>query len=272
MSHTNYAPAEWTARREFTRIVNDICATQGIALEWSSQDWVARLHKNGVSRFIYGYTFPVNNAGVTCVLRDKAATYGILSGAGVPAVPHTLLRLPADRTTAIRAVLDLAPLPLVIKPNMGESGGFDVIRCETRAELTAALQDLATRHQNLAVCPYIHIAREFRVVMLAGEPLLVFSKTPAAHEWRHNVRLGATPALVTDAARTTELTALARSAMQATSAELAAVDIAETPEGYKIMEINGGISLAHIAEVSPDLRRAARAVYSAILARIFTAY
>jgi len=244
----HYEPSEWTTRQTFVRLLNEACAAHNATLSWSSENWVAHIQKGNVTTIIYGYTFPLNNAAVAGVLRDKSATYQVLAAASVPAIPHFLLRLPALRSVegAAAAAQKLAPLPLVVKPNMGESGGFDVTHCQTTQELDAALRNLASRHQNLAVSPFVQIAREFRVVMLAGEPLLAFEKVRGPHEWRHNLRLGAAPGLVgVDASA--ELTALARRALHATGAELAAVDIAETPDGYKIMEINGGISLGSFA-------------------------
>lgn len=270
-THPSYNSAELTTRREFVRMVNRACAELGIAVNWSAEDWIATLRKGDACSFIYGYTFPLNDAGTAGVLRDKAATCRILTDAGVPAVPHSLLRLPALRSVAgaHEAALTLAPLPLVIKPNMGESGGFDVVRCQSGAELDAALSDLATRHQNLAVSPLLPITREFRVVMLAGEPLIIFSKTPAPHEWRHNLRLGATPELVTDSRIADELTTLARRALAATGAQLAAVDIVQTPEDYKIMETNGGISLSSFAKHSPEYAAVAQTAYATLLTAIF---
>jgi len=270
-SRSSYTSNELTSRHLFVRMLGDICTTQGVPLDWSSENWVVRLQKGTQIHLIYGYTFPINTAAVAGVLRDKAATYALLAKANVPAVPHFLLRLNALRDAhTSAAALQLPSLPLVLKPNMGQSGGFDVLRCESADELTAALRDLATRHQNLAVSPYITIDREFRVVMLADKPLLVFEKIRASNEWRHNLRLGAIPHLIKNVKISDSHVVLARRAMHATSAKLAAVDIAETPDGYKIMEINGGISLASFAAHSAAYEEAARTTYATLIKTMFT--
>lgn len=262
-----YSRREWSNRQHFIRLIKDICAAQHITVSWSSDYWIASLTVNDTVRFIYGYTFAINDAASAGILRDKAAASTLLERAGVPAVPHFLWAPGAKGTprSALRDILARTGLPLVVKPNSGESGGIAVVRCDTEQAVMFTLNDLAARYRHLTISPFVPDAREFRVVMLAGEPLLVFEKIRAAGEWRHNLGLGATPRVVTDANASKSLAALAHRAMAATGAQLAAVDIVATPDGYKIMELNGGIALASFAKHSKQYEDLARGSYEKIL-------
>jgi glutathione synthase/RimK-type ligase-like ATP-grasp enzyme len=63
----------------------------------------------------------------------------------------------------------------VVKPNEG-TGGVDVFRVSTNAELEAAVTAVFSHHSALAISPYYEIEKEYRVILLNGTALLVYSK------------------------------------------------------------------------------------------------
>ena len=259
---SSYDASEWESRTLFVPLLQEACDHIGVRLTWFSQKWIARFERDGVVRFLSGYTFALNDAASADCMRDKVTTATILQAAEVPAIPHALMRLSAMRELpSVADILALAPLPLVLKPAAAESGGLDVMRCTTEAEVAAALTSLASRYRSIAVCPYIDIARELRVVMLDGKAKVVFEKIRKPGEWRHNLKLGATPHVVDDPAAV----ALAQRAMTALGGRIASVDIAETPDSYQIMEINGGITLDRFSAHSPEYRTTAVEIYAAII-------
>ncbi|HEY3480684.1 MAG TPA: hypothetical protein VGL02_17455, partial [Streptomyces sp.] len=68
--------------------------------------------------------------------------------------------------------------------------------------MTDVLTSLTARYAALAVCPWIPISHEYRVVVLHDRLELAFEKRPAQKaapdaEWRHNLKYGASAVLLT---------------------------------------------------------------------------
>lgn len=266
-NRATYEPPEWEARERFINLLDTTCAALGVRCDWLSDNWIARLEHAGRITFVYGYTFPLNNASSSAIMRDKAATYTVLHNAGVAAIPHHLLRLRAhqDMPAATGYALGLAPLPLVLKPNVGESGGYDVVKCTTQDELATSMRELASRHRVLAVSPFAQIQRECRVVVLDGQPKVVYEKLRQPGTWHHNLTLGATPQLITDTVLRKKLERFATTALGAIQGRLAAVDIVETPVGWQVMEINSGIAFDRFSAQSDEYASIARNIYGDII-------
>jgi glutathione synthase/RimK-type ligase-like ATP-grasp enzyme len=150
---------------------------------------------------------------------------------------------------------------------MGGSGGRHVYKCETPAELQAALNNVSEGNKTIAVGPLIDISREFRVVVLDGQIKVMFEKQRQEGVWHHNLRLGALPKEVTDKKLAAELSAFALNVMDTLQARLAAVDIVQTPQGLAVMEVNSGIMLGHFSEHSPANHAQAAAVYKEIITK-----
>lgn len=270
-THTPYRPVELQTRHTFVGFVTTACSELGVTCTWYSDDWIARLTHGGRTRYIHGYTFPVNNASASAIIDDKAATFTVLQQAGIAAIPHYLLRLHTEYSTQSTAdyALSLASLPVVIKPNEGKTSGAGVIKCETRPQAERAIFELAANHQALAVSPLANIAHEYRVVVLNNTAKVVFEKQRRPNTWHHNLTKGAVPQLLTDGALRTKLERFAVKTTQALSANLAAVDIAETPAGLQIMEVNAGIMLNTFSLHSQKNAAIAQRVYTAIVAASF---
>lgn len=267
MRHTAYQAPEWESRQTFVRTIDAVCKVLGVTRTWLSDSWIARLERDDAQCYLYGYTFPLNNAVVGAIIRDKVATATVLNDAGVAAIPHALLRLRAetDAQSTVAHTLQLAPLPMVIKPNVGESGGYDVVKCDTKDDVTLALSELSARHRVLAVSPFITITHEYRVVVLDGTVLLSYAKHRKPGVWHHNLKLGATPQPITDEALRTKLEQFALVVMRTLGARLAAVDIVDTPDGLHVMEVNSGITLDRFSTYSQKNAQTAHGVYTAII-------
>lgn len=259
-----YAALEWQARKTFVRIITQTCHDRDIRLTWLSDHWIAKLERNNHRCYIHAYVFPLNNAASAAIMRDKVSTYEVLKAENLPAVPHYLLRLPADRRTTdtTEHLLQITPLPVVLKPNVSESGGVDVYKCLTKTELGHASQKLASRYPSIAVSPFTVITAEYRIVLLDGQPKVVFEKIPSGDQWQHNLKFGAAPQVVTDEALHTKLVTIARQALAIIKARVAAVDIIATPSGYQIMEINGGITLNLFSSYSSENTHIAASIYT----------
>lgn len=274
-----YDMSEWQARQRFVHTIGQVCEEGGVGLEWMSQEWIARLERGEASCYLEGYVFPLNNAVAGNLIRDKVSTATVLQREGVPVIPHRLLRLSSLRDLGGMAerAAEFADLPLVIKPCTGESGGFDVMRCTDMEDVEAAIRELSKRHRALAVSPFVQIDKEFRTVVLDGEPLLTFEKVRAplaedgSGEWRHNLKLGAVPELQTNPLITRPLGNIAVAAMTAVRGRFAVVDTAQTPDELQIVEMNGGVTLDRFSAYSPENAALSRAVYAEAIERSLAA-
>jgi RimK family alpha-L-glutamate ligase len=202
----------------------------------------------------------LNRPSALVAAHDKLLTARALRLAGLPH-PHTSLiaeGLPAQ-----------APeLPVVVKPRFG-SWGRDVVRCETRDELDAALERAAFRgwfreHGALVQELVPPFGWDLRLVVACGCIVGAARRVAAPGEWRTNVSLGghSEPVAPPPLART-----LAIAAAAAIRADLVGVDLLPTPNGYVIAELNGAVDFRSwytldgtdvFAETVLQLLRAAR--------------
>jgi RimK family alpha-L-glutamate ligase len=187
-----------------------------------------------LERLAAGGVEVLNRPSALVAAHDKLLTARALRLAGLPH-PHTSLiaeGLPAQ-----------APeLPLVLKPRFG-SWGRDVVRCETRDELDAALERAAFRgwfreHGALAQELVPPVGWDLRLVVAGGCIVGAARRSAAPGEWRTNVSLGgrSEPMAPPPLART-----LAIAAAAAIRADLVGVDLLPTSSGYVIAELNGAV-------------------------------
>jgi len=168
--------------RNLAAMVKDICAREGIACTAFSYDWIFLLEKNGLRRCIFGYKFALNSDTAGRICEDKSAAAELLAQGGVPAVPHELFFSPnnlhfigeegnGQRLNALLAQHG----ELVCKTNEG-TGGSHVYRVKTAAELEKAAAAVFSASRTMAVCPFVAIEQEYRVILLDGEVQLMFAK------------------------------------------------------------------------------------------------
>jgi ribosomal protein S6-L-glutamate ligase RimK-like protein len=260
-------------RRDFTAHMERGARLAGVRLRWHSGYWIAELAARGRRCHVVGYNFPVNDAASAIMAGDKVAASVLMARDGVPHVPHRLLRPAPDEELAETAAR--LPVPLVVKPLSG-SGGRDVHRAGSPDEALAVLRDLAGPYAALAVCPWLDVRHEYRVVTLDGRPLLAFEKRlpgPArpgeAAEWRHNLSRGALGAEVAGPGLRDALGELAARAAGSLGLRLSAVDIVDTGGGHAVIEVNSGVCLERFSRQDPGCRAAAGRVYEAAVAACF---
>lgn len=269
-------------RPAFVRQVSAAADALGIGITWHSDHWIATLTRDGAIRRIIGYSFPLNDASAAQIANDKVATYVMLAEHGVPAVPHRILRfppVPPPRWPGLEGGQER--LPVVVKPHK-ESGGIDVHRASTPAELAAVLGALARRYRAVTLSPYLEIESEYRVIVLDDEAKLIYAKVrsaaqpdplvraaPGPAEWRHNLRLGARPEVVSGESQTRELATIARRAMAALGLRFASVDVVRAAGDLRVLEVNSAVTLEHFSRCLPEYERCAADVYLAAIGRCF---
>lgn len=262
----------------FLETIRTLAKERSLHMETSFGDWIISLSntKYKVTRHIMGYTFPLNNVVAAKLCDDKSALSSVLEQAGIPCVSHTLLLTPEHtwflgedgNAERIKRFLQEHPFPIVVKSNEGTSGK-DVFLIHNHAELEYTLLQLFQKHRGVALSPFMDISMEYRVIVLDDQELLTYGKQRGEGEWKHNLSHGGKCEEVRDPAMRTQLHHLAKEALHAIGARLGAVDIVNTKEGYKIIEINGGISINKAAMQLENGDERSKEVYRSILIAMF---
>ena len=259
-------------KRIFVDAITKYCADRGMACEVKSQGWLIVMQRGGVRRFALGYDLGLNSAIAHRIASDKAATSDILAMSGIPCVAHTQFSNPvlADYVPAsglhqaMRVLLRQHPLGIVVKPNESTSGRL-VFKVTSDVELDEAARKIFASHLSLAISPFVEIEEEVRVVLIDDTPLAVYAKQRGA-DWRHNLDLGARPALLPPGATRDACVALAVRAAQAIGIRFASVDSVRVRGEWKVLEINSGVMMETLGRHHPELVDAA---YTAALDKVF---
>ena len=299
-----------------------IAAKRDIEFSSFSHDWIIRLHKDGMTHYIYGYNFDFNPAAAALIANDKSALTDTLKQHKIPHVEHTLFLAPklskylGPSGNWLRAIqyAESAGYPIVCKTNQGTRGNA-VFKINNQTELEAAFQDIHSSDRGLALSPFYLIDAEYRIILLRGFALLCYQKErphlignghstffelvqsnssldlemleTALQEpcfpleeipnegqkiplvWKHNLSKGAIPQFEINPKIQQRIIKLAQTACLATGMQFAAVDVIQTGDELKIIEINAGISLESVSQFSDKGRKLAFDVYARAVDAMF---
>ncbi len=170
-------------RAVFIRIIREIAEELSLQMQTYSEDWIIKLYNKTQIGYIYLYSFGINSDSAAKLCTDKTATYLLLKENNVPSVKYKLiypqiLTYKGDASGNWRKILDFFyryNQNIVIKPNKG-SAGKEVFHITTTTELEQVASDFLGNDTAIVLSPFYEIENEFRIVMLEGEPLLVFRK------------------------------------------------------------------------------------------------
>ena len=148
----------------------------------------------------------------------------------------------------------------MLKPRFG-SWGRDVVRCDTEAELAAAIEDARRRiwfnstggvvQQLVPPSGY-----DLRLLVAGGRVVGAVSRHAREGEWRTNVALGARRVPVVPPP---EAEALGVAAAEALGGDLVGVDLLPTPEGgWTVLEVNGAADFTAAYSLGEEVFSAAR--------------
>ncbi|CAN5545256.1 lysine biosynthesis protein LysX [soil metagenome] len=207
----------------------------------------------------------INTALSAAICDDKVEMTAALAESGVPTLRTSV-------AFSVQGALEVAEdlgFPVVIKP-VGGSWGRLLARANSAASLRTILeqkQQLGTHHHSVFYLQeYIEKpGRDIRVLVV-GDEVIAASYRSAGH-WITNVARGATS---TRCEVTPEIAEIAVNAVRAVGATLAGVDLVETDEGLKVIEVNGGVEFKGLRTTTklsiPDVILD-HAVSAAVLAR-----
>lgn len=259
---------EYITNRLFPGFIQDACRAQGINYQAFSGDWVHRLTKSDVQKWVIGYSFDINSTAASGLARDKVATSQSLAAAGMPSAKHYLARSRAMTDVLLKNLAEMPDdQPVVIKPLEGASG-HGVHRFDAKADATEYLAKQP--HTDWAMSPWYDIVSETRITLLDDDVVCAYEKRePGTRDGLVLYNLGA-GAISVEIPPSEEVVALAQKARQACGLRLAAVDVVKLRSGeLLVLEVNEGIMMEHFARQSEEYRGKAQGVYSTIVEKMF---
>jgi [lysine-biosynthesis-protein LysW]---L-2-aminoadipate ligase len=177
----------------------------------------------------------VNRSTAVVTADDKALMSAAFARAGVPTL-RTAIAFTIDSALEVG---ERFGYPLIVKPVSGSWG-----RLLARANSPAALREILAQksalggpqHRVFYLQEYVHKpGRDIRAFLVGGEVIAASYRT--AEHWITNVARGA---VSTTCPVTPEIAATARLAAESVGVEIAGVDLIETADGLKVIEVNGG--------------------------------
>lgn len=259
-------------QRIFVDAIRRYCRAHGITCEVKSEGWLIIMRSGEHRHLAFGYDIGLNSAMAHRIANDKSATAEVLAHSAIACIPHTMFLSPklgkyASAEGAREAMVELLRAHtrgLVAKPNEGTSGRF-VFKVTSEAELDHATGEIFASHLSLAISPFVEIEEEVRVILLDGDPRVVYSKERIS-DWRHNLDFGARPILLEQGAAREAGIAMAVQAANAIGIRFASIDIVRVAGSWKVLEINSGVMMEVLGKHHPDL---VHATYAAALDKVF---
>lgn len=254
--------------RNFIKIMHEICEEEGIELREYSGDWVLSLHRNGKCSYIIGNKFDLNSASVDAICCDKTAASDVMQQYGIPHVEHFLFRLDGDSWSEIGGLLSKYGA-LVCKPNNG-CGGKQVFKAITMQELVAAVNDIKESGSHVAICPYYDVKNEYRVIILNGVVKLVYKKERQYSvedgklmyiDWRHNLCKGAKAEVIDFTDVDAQIYEIVHDVVRKMNVKFASIDVIECADGYRVIEINSGVTMAYFSKQDDRFYNIAKEIY-----------
>ncbi len=239
----------------FQELINEICCEDGISFELISKEWIIKLGKNRINKYIAGTKMPLNSETTFLLCRDKYATYEVLQSEGIPIVEHRLIyytkhvksyESDLNSTSEFQDYLNKHK-KIIIKNTCG-SMGEDVYMVKDMNKLKSSLRKIFERNDTAVISPFMNIEAEYRVICLDDEVELIFEKVRNSNSWKHNLCQGARAQLLEDADLKERLTCFALQVMKALNARFASVDVISVDGGLMVLEVNSSVCMSYFAE------------------------
>ena len=166
------------------KIIKDVSKEERIKCISLSNDWVFKLEKNNIVKYIYGYKFDLNSQATSCLLDDKYAFYSVLESYKIPCVVSEIiynfnnkLEYAKDKNTLDYALSFFKKYNnhIVVKPALGTCGK-DVYEIKSEENLNINLTNLFKKYDTLCLNPYYDIKNEYRIIVLNQKEQLVYMK------------------------------------------------------------------------------------------------
>lgn len=266
---------------EIIDIIHTYCLDNSITLAKLSADYILKLTKGDNIRYIFNYRFDINSASTLLICNDKAGASAVLDSFNISNVHHELFLTPQNDPSTFKKITNFFNKykKIVCKVNDG-CGGKDVYFIDNIKDLETAANKIFQKDKFIALCPFYNIKNEYRVIILNNTVKLIYSKErpyiigngkssiselinkdsinleniPLNHvlkenekyylTQKHNLKYGGVPKIIdTTSPLFNKISILAKEAARAINGKFICVDIVDTDEGLKVLEINASVKL-----------------------------
>lgn len=258
-------------KRFINEVLEDLGKELSLRYESFCDDWLIKLTQKttGETHHVLGYHFDLNSETGAKIAQDKYATYILLQEAFVPVLPQTYLMRGNSHWRNDTFNLPYQ-YPFVCKPNHG-SGGRHVYKVSHDQEFRSAIETIHQEERGVVISPFKNILTEYRIIMLQGEPILIYGKKSGQSSWKHNLSEGAELIDTISKEEKKRLTDLAKKTTEILNLTLCTVDIIHTDQDeLLVIEVNSSICLEHFSKISEETYNQSKEVYKKILEAVFT--
>lgn len=292
---------------EIIDIIDQYCLNNSITLVKLSADYILKLTKGNKIRYIFNYRFDVNSASTLLICNDKAATSAVLDSFNISNVPHELFLTPQNDPSTLEKMTNFfnKHKKIVCKVNDG-FGGKDVYFINNIEDLETTATNIFKKDKFISLCPYFDIKNEYRVIILNDTVKLIYLKerpyiigdgNSSISELidkeninlenisqnhilkenekfyltqKHNLKYGGIPKVInTTSPLFDEISILAKKAAHAINGKFICVDIVDTDEGLKVLEINASVNAKKFMNSSLENYKITKKIYTDVLDLMF---
>ncbi len=185
--------------------------------------------------------FTLNSSNSISVSRDKLRSIQVLSRHNIGIPPTAFAR---DRRSVLPAIERVGGAPVIIKLLEGTQG-IGVILAETPKVAEAIIETLQTAKQNVLIQKFVSESRgrDLRAFVVGDRVVAAMRRVAVGEEYRSNVHRGGRAQSV-DIDETYARVAI--NAAQIMGLRVAGVDMLETKDGPKVLEVNSSPGLEGI--------------------------
>lgn len=152
--------------KQFNKIIKQICQEKNIQYQELSDDWIIKLKKDNINRFLVGYKFDLNTQATAEICNDKFALFAVLETEGIPVIKYNILF--KNEEEKLKAYFNEYNQDVVLKPNNGTCGNNVMHICDYN-ELENEYEKLMSKCYSVDICPFYEIESEYRVIYLPSK-------------------------------------------------------------------------------------------------------
>lgn len=259
--------------RPYLKMIQHSVTTSGITFEEVTPNFVYRATDGLKSFVMIDAEIGLNNSASTIIAMSKSLTYDVLHKANIPAVEHIYLPHPDSKFSNLNPYslaeryFQAFNREVVMKQDNGAQGNH-VYKINEITDLYDKLDLLFSLQLNGAIGPYCEAEIEYRIVTF-NHQARVFLGKKRVHSWKHNLINGAVAIEVRDQAKRAALAALASETSKAMGLDFCSVDILETDQGLRVIEVNHKVMLDEYCKQNPSEVPALSDLYQEVILQRF---
>jgi len=251
-------------KRNFEKIIEEICKKHKIKLTSLNDGWILKLQKGNNVKILYGYNFPLDNTSISKTCDDKAACSDLLKTYDIQSFKHKYFMKGFYKPKEITECYNRFGSNVVVKPNVGSSGK-DVYHCNSIQELKKNINTILKSHIGFSISPFYDYEFEYRAIMLNYQSMVVYKKI-RNDSWKHNLALGASISEDIEVKKLQYIRKIASNISKKLNINFCSIDLAEIDNKFIVVEVNSGVMMEKFSQYN---YKKAYSIYEKAILNIF---